>query len=147
MFTLFHRFLTENLISDLISLAVDILLQISKDEHKSKSQLLVDTTFILLSALMIASKIVLIWIFMLKFAKPSSSKFFLFDGIHPQRVKLYFTHLILYRLCLAVLVLLTNTVNLKARVILLMLLQLASLLWHVKKMYSTRLLYLQIFVF
>jgi len=44
-------------------------------------------------------------------------------------------------------VLVTDTLNLKVSVILLLLLQIGSAFFHIKRIYSSRLLYLQIFVF
>lgn len=147
MFTLLHWFLNENFISDLVSLTVDIVFQMKTSSQKGPLQSYVDFNFIVMTGIIVFIKFLLILIFMFKFGKPSSSKFFLFDGIHPQRVKLYFLHMIAYWVVLALIVFLTPLVNLKIRVLLLAALQLASLFLHVKRMYSTWLLYFQIFTF
>jgi len=122
MLTLFHWFLTENLVSDLISIAIDILLQIQTTSEKQRLQMSIDIVFIVLANIMILLKITLILVFMCIFGKPTSWNFFLFDGINPARVKLYFIHFIAYWLFLAVLVLVSDFFNLKIRVILLFLL-------------------------
>lgn len=71
---------------------------------------------------LVIAKLAFILIIMFKWGKPSSSKFFLFDGINPRRVKLYFIDMIAYRVGLAAIVLITNFVNLKIRVLLLVIL-------------------------
>jgi len=83
MFTLFHWFLTENLIMDMSSFAVDIILQVKRNADKQPLQKGIDILFISLSFLIILFKLSLILTYMFIFGKPSSSKFFLFDGIHP----------------------------------------------------------------
>jgi len=83
MFTLLHKFLTENLISDLVWVSIDILFQMRTKDEKSSFQTFVDISFILFSTMIIILKCAFIWIFMLKFGKPLSKNFFLFDGLHP----------------------------------------------------------------
>jgi len=83
MFTLFHKFLTENLISDFVWVAIDILFQMRTKDDKYPFQTFVDITFILFSSMIIIIKCALIWLFMLKFGKPLSKNCFLFDGLHP----------------------------------------------------------------
>lgn len=111
MLTLFHWFITENLISDLISVAIDILLQIWTNGSKEGFQAFIDILFIILAIYFISIKILLIWIILIRFGNPGSDKFFLFDGLHPSRVKLYFIHLVFYRLGLTLLVVLIDAVS------------------------------------
>jgi len=122
MFTLFHWFLTENLSNELVWISIDILFQLWSKDDKSQLQIFVDIIFILLSILLIIIKMALIWLFMLKYGKPSSKVFFLFDGILPSRVMYHCIHLLIYRAVLAIIVVLTDHVDLKIRLILVSLL-------------------------
>jgi len=107
----------------------------------------VDILFILFSSMIIILKFAFIWLFMLKFGNPLSKNFFLFDGLHPWRLMHYFIHMIAYRAVLAIIVLLTDTVNLKLRVLILLVLQMLSLFFHMKRLYSNWLLFFQILAF
>ncbi len=98
--------------------------------------------FISCAVIIIVAKVVISWVFVIKFGKPSSKQFFIFEGIHSKRLIPFFIHYMLYRLGLAILVGVVganqhNSTNIKVCVLLLVGLQVFSTLFNLIKLYST----------
>jgi len=110
--SLFYWFITENLITEFVSVSIDILLQVWSFKD-STNKIIINSVFILL-------KIMLIWVIVIKCWNPTTWLSYLFNGIHPSWISIYYAHMIIYRLGLMILVILSDWISLKYNILLLL---------------------------
>ena len=110
------RYLTENLHSDLVSISVDITYSRSAKMRELSEDSSVDYILLSLSILFIMAKMGLLGFFIVASSKVTSKNNFLLQDLNKNkkcRLFMYFTHFILTRVILAILVLLTPFVSSK----------------------------------
>jgi len=95
IYTLFFRFITEELLFDFVSLSIDFKMQIFPNEG-SHVQLKLDFVLLIASILLIALKIFLIFQIIKTHAIQTSKLWFLFNGLsyEKKRIYIYFAHFI-----------------------------------------------------
>ena len=146
VFTLFFRYLSENLLGDLNSLFIDIKLSLQADHRQllslSKGLILGSVFFILLKGL-------LYHLIIFCNLNPSSRLNFLFTGLNKRKIRLmmYFFHFLAFRIFVSALIFLDLYLPSKAVLMICLILQFFWTLMHLIKVYDTTLLYFSILVF
>ena len=140
-FTLFFWFLSENILIDMASFAVEMRLLITPKGRNLETNI----SLVTISFLWILLKLAIYIYLMIVSTKKTSFLFFLHNGLKPGRVWLiiYYSHYLIVRLLYAFLVFFTSQTHTKVVMFLLLFTQLASLLLNFVKLYSSKLLYFQ----
>lgn len=140
-FTLFFRFLTENILIDMVSFSGEIWLLIQNKHRNLKTSASLAT----IALIVIIAKIAIFIFLMIMSTYQSSKLFFLHDGLKKSRCWLifYYSHYLIVRLIYASLVLFTPLTNSGVVMIFLLITQLISLCSNFLNLYASKLLYFQ----
>ena len=142
IFTLFFKYLTENFLYDVVSFAIDIILQRTSHWNLTMSVEQVQLILIIFSALILAAKLIFTFIVIFGW-KWKSELIYLYDGIKLKVMFfiIYFTHYFIIWFLLALLIGLTGTVNKIALVSLLFFFQFMSFGVNILNLFSWKVLH------
>lgn len=144
MYTIFFRFLTESFLFDFVSLSIDFKLQF---ENEPETQYNLDFVLLICAVLFVVFKLYVCFLIVNAHARQTSELWFLFNGLSTERnrIMIYFVHFIFIRVFIAGLVMLTEVIDSFDLVLSLFIGQILSFLFHVYKLYSSKILCFQIF--